>query len=119
MENNENKQKKKRLLALLLLLIALLLGGGLLWKCDRGTPNPDTSTTPNPDPSPVNGEVSPIAQKPTPNTQHRAYAQKKRERMKVVEQEVKEEPTTKVCPYCFSEIDIKATKCPHCTSNID
>ena len=94
MENNENKQKKKRLLALLLLLIALLLGGGLLWKCDRGTPNPDTSTTPNPDPSPVNGEGSPIAQKPTPTTQHRAYAQKKRERMTVVEQEVKEEPTT-------------------------
>ncbi len=27
-------------------------------------------------------------------------------------------PTTKKCPYCFSEIDIKATKCPHCTSNI-
>ncbi len=28
------------------------------------------------------------------------------------------EPTTKKCPYCLSEIDIKATKCPHCTSNI-
>ena len=27
-------------------------------------------------------------------------------------------PTTKKCPYCFSEIDIKATKCPHCTSDI-
>lgn len=27
-------------------------------------------------------------------------------------------PTTKKCPYCFSEIDIKATKCPHCTSEI-
>ncbi len=27
-------------------------------------------------------------------------------------------PTTKKCPYCFSEIDINATKCPHCTSNI-
>jgi large conductance mechanosensitive channel len=24
--------------------------------------------------------------------------------------------TTKVCPYCMSEIDIKATRCPHCTS---
>lgn len=32
---------------------------------------------------------------------------------------VKEEaPTTKKCPYCFSEIDIKATKCPHCTGDI-
>jgi len=27
-------------------------------------------------------------------------------------------PTTKVCPYCKSEIDISATKCPHCTSEL-
>jgi large conductance mechanosensitive channel len=26
-------------------------------------------------------------------------------------------PTTKICPYCKSEIDINATKCPHCTSD--
>jgi large conductance mechanosensitive channel len=26
------------------------------------------------------------------------------------------EPTTKECPFCFTEIPIKATKCPHCTS---
>lgn len=26
------------------------------------------------------------------------------------------EPTTKVCPYCRSEISILATRCPHCTS---
>jgi large conductance mechanosensitive channel len=25
-------------------------------------------------------------------------------------------PTTKECPYCFSAIPIKATKCPQCTS---
>ena len=25
-------------------------------------------------------------------------------------------PTTKKCPYCMSEIDIAATRCPHCTS---
>ena len=25
-------------------------------------------------------------------------------------------PTTKVCPFCRSEIDIEATRCPHCTS---
>lgn len=30
----------------------------------------------------------------------------------------KAEPTTKVCPYCFSEISINATRCPHCTSEI-
>ena len=27
-------------------------------------------------------------------------------------------PTTKKCPYCMSEIDIKATRCPHCTSEL-
>ena len=28
-------------------------------------------------------------------------------------------PTTKVCPYCQSEISIKATRCPHCTSELE
>lgn len=28
-------------------------------------------------------------------------------------------PTTKTCPFCQSEISIKATKCPHCTSELD
>jgi len=27
-------------------------------------------------------------------------------------------PDTKDCPYCFSKIAIKATKCPNCTSEI-
>lgn len=27
--------------------------------------------------------------------------------------------STKKCPFCFSEIDIKATRCPHCTSKIE
>lgn len=27
-------------------------------------------------------------------------------------------PTTKVCPYCKSEIAIEATRCPHCTSEL-
>lgn len=27
-------------------------------------------------------------------------------------------PTTKICPFCKSEIDINATKCPHCTSDL-
>jgi large conductance mechanosensitive channel len=26
------------------------------------------------------------------------------------------EPTTKICPYCLSEISIQASRCPHCTS---
>ena len=28
-------------------------------------------------------------------------------------------PTTKKCPYCMSEIAIEATRCPHCTSQLD
>jgi large conductance mechanosensitive channel len=27
-------------------------------------------------------------------------------------------PATKDCPYCFSSIAIKATRCPNCTSNL-
>ncbi len=33
-------------------------------------------------------------------------------------EEAPAEPTTKICPFCKSEIDINATKCPHCTSKI-
>ena len=28
------------------------------------------------------------------------------------------EPTTKECGFCFTEIPIKATRCPHCTSEL-
>ncbi|MGI6751865.1 MAG: large conductance mechanosensitive channel protein MscL [Anaerovoracaceae bacterium] len=28
-------------------------------------------------------------------------------------------PTTKTCPYCISEIDINAIRCPNCTSQLD
>jgi large conductance mechanosensitive channel len=28
------------------------------------------------------------------------------------------EPTTKDCPFCFTSIPIKATRCPHCTSEL-
>ena len=28
-------------------------------------------------------------------------------------------PTTKKCPFCKSEIAIEATRCPHCTSQIE
>ncbi len=29
-----------------------------------------------------------------------------------------ESPTVKTCPFCQSEISIKAVKCPHCTSDL-
>lgn len=42
---------------------------------------------------------------------------------KLEETEIKEEtnpePTTKICPYCLSEINFKATRCPHCTSELE
>ncbi|SES87580.1 large conductance mechanosensitive channel [Pseudobutyrivibrio sp. C4] len=28
------------------------------------------------------------------------------------------EPTEKDCPYCYSKIHIKATRCPHCTAQL-
>jgi len=28
-------------------------------------------------------------------------------------------PTTKECPYCFSTIPLKATRCPYCTSHLE
>lgn len=37
---------------------------------------------------------------------------KRKEEVKV------EEPKTKECNFCFTEIPIKATRCPHCTSEL-
>ena len=34
------------------------------------------------------------------------------------EEEIAEEPTTKTCPFCKSEIPVDAVKCCHCTSDI-
>lgn len=34
-------------------------------------------------------------------------------------EEVQAAPVTKKCAYCYSEIDIKATRCPHCTSVLE
>ena len=36
----------------------------------------------------------------------------------VKKEEKPADPTTKKCPFCMSEIDIKATRCPHCTSQL-
>lgn len=38
--------------------------------------------------------------------------------LKKKEEEEEKEPDTKNCPFCFSEIPIKATKCPCCTADI-
>ena len=48
-------------------------------------------------------------------------ARKAEEERKARKEGPKEEeaPTTKICPYCKSEISIEATRCPHCTSKLD
>ncbi|MCQ2513256.1 MAG: large conductance mechanosensitive channel protein MscL [Lachnospiraceae bacterium] len=38
------------------------------------------------------------------------------ENLKKKEEEAPAAPTTKICPFCKSEIPIDATRCPHCTS---
>ncbi len=39
-------------------------------------------------------------------------------RLKPAEPEAPAEPATKECPYCLSVINIKAKRCPHCTSEV-
>jgi large conductance mechanosensitive channel len=39
-------------------------------------------------------------------------------RMKKKEEAPAPVPTTKECPFCFSAVPIKATRCPFCTSNL-
>lgn len=34
------------------------------------------------------------------------------------EEEAPAPVTTKICPYCKSEISLEATRCPHCTSEV-
>lgn len=44
---------------------------------------------------------------------------KVREKTTKQEPVVEEAPTTKICPFCKSEIAIDATKCCHCTSDVE
>jgi large conductance mechanosensitive channel len=37
---------------------------------------------------------------------------------KMKEQPAPADPTTKECQYCFTTVPIKATRCPHCTSQL-
>ena len=56
-------------------------------------------------------------------TENNKYIKKRKIKHKkddVLEEEVKQqEPTTKICPFCLSEINYKAKKCPHCTSDLN
>ncbi|NME83994.1 large conductance mechanosensitive channel protein MscL [Clostridium sp. SM-530-WT-3G] len=37
----------------------------------------------------------------------------------IKKEETEVKVTEKDCPYCFTKIDIKATRCPHCTSILE
>ncbi|MDO4633933.1 MAG: large conductance mechanosensitive channel protein MscL [Eubacteriales bacterium] len=39
--------------------------------------------------------------------------------MTLGKKEEEEEETTKECPFCKSEIPLEATRCPHCTSQLE
>lgn len=46
----------------------------------------------------------------------------KKGRIKKYKEQVEEEqkePETKICPYCLTEVKFKATRCPHCTSELE
>jgi len=47
------------------------------------------------------------------------YVNRIRRGMEAPKVEAPPEPTTKSCPYCFSTINIKATRCPNCTSELE
>ena len=40
-------------------------------------------------------------------------------RLQRQEEEIPTAPTTKECPRCFTAIPIQATRCPHCTSELE
>ncbi len=43
---------------------------------------------------------------------------KKKAKEEIEDDLIEETLATKICPYCFSEINYKASKCPHCTSSL-
>lgn len=45
-------------------------------------------------------------------------AKKYGKKVKSKDAEKETEPTTKICPFCYSEVNYKATRCPHCTSSL-
>ena len=51
------------------------------------------------------------------NTATKAAEEAAKKIGKKKEEEEEAAPTTKICPFCKSEINIEATKCPHCTSD--
>ena len=53
------------------------------------------------------------------NNKTKEELQKLAKKDNITEEIEESKPTTKQCPYCYSEIDIKATRCAHCTSILE
>lgn len=68
----------------------------------------------------LNDKTKENLEKMAENNKHLRKAKKKLSELSNEEDTSKAdvEPTTKECPFCFSEINYKATKCPHCTSDL-
>lgn len=64
----------------------------------------------------LNNKTKENLEKITKNTKRKSKKKNKEEEN--IENEVTE-PTTKECPFCYTEINYKATKCPHCTSVLE
>ena len=66
----------------------------------------------------LNNKTKENLEKIAENTK-RLKKSKKKDIEEKVEEDIVAEPTTKECPFCYSEINYKATKCPHCTSVLE
>lgn len=53
------------------------------------------------------------------NKKFEKQVKKFKKKGKEVPEKEEPKPTTKVCPFCYSEIKIEATRCPHCTSVLE
>ena len=53
------------------------------------------------------------------NETEKATGKEARKARKAKKDKEAEAPTTKICPRCQSEISLKATRCPHCTSELE
>lgn len=65
----------------------------------------------------MQSKLDEINEKGKENVKRSKWFKKIEEKIPVKEEvEIKQEPTTKICPFCYSEINYKATRCPNCTS---
>ena len=68
----------------------------------------------------MQSKLDEINEKGKENVKISKWFKKIEEKIPVKEEvEIKQEPTTKICPFCYSEINYKATRCPNCTSILE